>query len=724
MLNPSAILSQSNLYGTVALHAQVNGQTKDWNTHWLSWLDDAETTEPAVTNGQTLDGYLYPRTNQLAMIGMVDVESAAKYDWLVDKGQGFDEMEDCLAANPDQLECRHASGHEYQGYPQGDWKLLNQSYPFETTGPRSLYGSTEPTRSHIYAGHWLYQAGTTVNGAGANDSTLTIPVANANIFNLDSYVVMYDAPLGSFANAEHAQVVAKNTSGAHTITLNARGYKSTAAAHPAGSIVAEHVLGQGPGLTVGSDRELWANNFSTQCPVDADGKQWIEVYATWLSVNVRKHGNYVTTTMPSVGIVFDTDLFYDLNTMHSDCNNDGVEDDGRSASGEINYTGLGLEQFYALLRALMPTTHIVSGVHDARGFDSCNGNQTENWVSYGNGDFKWPVLYPELNSMMAMYQYQCHMRGIGPVAVQIVNKSPTLEYPDGIIDSGSPDSNAPFRFALALALTSCGFYGHHTRYVPDAWWEEFALDPVTGIPADPTDIDDVNAKRGWMGLPWTKFRRIYNPDNFQLADAVYSQGFESGVGSWIADTLTLTHDTTSGAGVGSGCLRISEHVTYINSADSTAGRVRSPTFSMADNTGYTLSFKARAPSHREIKVTFGDLEPQRIFIGPRWRRYVFGFTNRTDYTGSGGTARVVMFLGRENTEVWIDDVHVFTGDCNVFRRDFDYGISLANGTEAPVTIQLGGPYRKIDGDQDPINDGSTVTSVTLGARDGILLIRP
>jgi hypothetical protein len=60
----------------------------------------------------------------------------------------------------------------------------------------------------------------------------------------------------------------------------------------------------------------------------------------------------------------------------------------------------------------------------------------------------------------------------------------------------------------------------------------------------------------------------------------------------------------------------------------------------------------------------------------------------------------------------------------VFRRDFANGISLCNTTTSTKTVALGGSFRKIKGTQAPtVNDGSTVTSVTLNAKDGIVLLR-
>lgn len=59
----------------------------------------------------------------------------------------------------------------------------------------------------------------------------------------------------------------------------------------------------------------------------------------------------------------------------------------------------------------------------------------------------------------------------------------------------------------------------------------------------------------------------------------------------------------------------------------------------------------------------------------------------------------------------------------VRRRDFEHGIVLNNATTSPQTVALGGTYRKIAGKQDPVtNDGSEVTSVTIPALDGLVLL--
>ena len=60
----------------------------------------------------------------------------------------------------------------------------------------------------------------------------------------------------------------------------------------------------------------------------------------------------------------------------------------------------------------------------------------------------------------------------------------------------------------------------------------------------------------------------------------------------------------------------------------------------------------------------------------------------------------------------------------LWRRDFANGIALVNNTSASITYSLGGAFRKIAGTQDPtVNNGQSVSSVTLPAQGGLILLR-
>ena len=61
----------------------------------------------------------------------------------------------------------------------------------------------------------------------------------------------------------------------------------------------------------------------------------------------------------------------------------------------------------------------------------------------------------------------------------------------------------------------------------------------------------------------------------------------------------------------------------------------------------------------------------------------------------------------------------------VWRRDFEHGVALVNPTKQPVTVALEPGLRRLLGKQDStINNGSPAASVTLAAKDGIILCRP
>jgi len=74
--------------------------------------------------------------------------------------------------------------------------------------------------------------------------------------------------------------------------------------------------------------------------------------------------------------------------------------------------------------------------------------------------------------------------------------------------------------------------------------------------------------------------------------------------------------------------------------------------------------------------------------------------------------------------VWVDDVRFQSGAAQLWRRDFENGIAIANASGSARSVDLGQTFRKINGTQDrSINDGSAVNRATLPAYDGIILLR-
>ena len=126
----------------------------------------------------------------------------------------------------------------------------------------------------------------------------------------------------------------------------------------------------------------------------------------------------------------------------------------------------------------------------------------------------------------------------------------------------------------------------------------------------------------------------------------------------------------------------------------------------------------RSNTDREVRVALGN-DTARLPLSPRWRRYVF-----TLRPTKNETTTLRFAVGKEDAPIWIDSVYVFKGDANVFKREFDRGLVLANATPKSKTIKVGSGYRRIAGNQDPaVNNGKAVTEVTLPPYDGLVLIK-
>ena len=146
-------------------------------------------------------------------------------------------------------------------------------------------------------------------------------------------------------------------------------------------------------------------------------------------------------------------------------------------------------------------------------------------------------------------------------------------------------------------------------------------------------------------------------------------------------------------------------------------RTRGPLISFVKDTEYTYAFSARASEVREISVSVGGHD-ERFVLRAEWQRFALTFT-----ADQSGTSRPRFNVGRESSNVFINSVYLFEGNANIFRRDFDNGIVLVNATPRTRSISLDGTFRRINGQQDSTNNGSTLSSITLAAHESAILIR-
>jgi len=671
------------------------------------YMNDANTRtpprDPSVPN--ITDNF--PRILAHEFIGNASAAEYAKYQFIDAKGINFPRIEAIQSSlSPQTKMLRHISGRAYQSYAYKPC-VISGGVAFETTTSFSQ-GGPASEGCGIYAGHWLYRAGATLTGA-INASSNTLRVSDPSRFRSGQYLVIYDKPAGSFRNAEHARINSVNN-GAKTITVS-RGYKSQAKAHGAGSIVAQHVLGQG------SDARLWAFNLTSKSPRDSKGKTFMQFYAEWLGRNLSRYKTGQRTTANVAGVMFDADFYFDLKANAADADNNLVTDNGVSPSGE-NWQGKGLEEFYQRTRANLPGKYVITGVHDARGFKSAHGVQIESWMDYGNPDFDPVPEYPKFNELFYHYLSGISEHSRGPGIVHNLTKTPTRLYPGR--SGGRAKNNAPTRLALGVTLMEDGYFGTHSMITKDAWWDEYAVytnrgSSNFGRAVPKSNLADIRQNRGWLGQPVGKFKRIYNTANFQPNKSLLNNGtFDGGISGWKGQNVSLSRSST--AKDGSGSLRASAMQSF--KTDLGGASVRSPAVRYNARQPYTVAFSLRSEKHREVRVSFGN-DRARLPVSPTWRRYVITLTP------TSGSQSVLSFgVGKERSALWIDSVYMFRGDANVFQREFRNGLALANGTATAKTINVGSGYRRIAGIQDRgVNNGQVVQQVTLPPYDGLLLLK-
>ncbi len=670
-----------------------------------AYLDDANRRAPSTDYSVENLNHGFPRVLVHELHNSISVEDYGKYDFIDAHGQHFPKIEKIQNQSPGTKALRHISGRAYQSYDYSKCSISG-GVAFETTTGASQ-GGPSSAGCGIYAGHWLYKAGTRTRQS-ITAGVSTIPVTSAGSFSSGSYVVIYDSPAGSFKNAEHARITGVNKS-TNTISVS-RNFKSTAKAHPTGAIVAEHVLGQG------SNKELWAFNLSSQSPRDANGRTFGEFYADWLGKNLMRFDSGKLTAAKVAGLLFDADFYYELANTKSDVNNDLVVDNGR-APGGANWLGDGLDAFYQRVTNRLPGKYVLTGVHDGRGYDSAYGTQMENWLDYGNGDFKANPKYSKLDELFATYLFNMAERSQGPALVHNLSKTPTKAYKNGTTAS----TNAPFRLALGLTLMDDGYFGFHYNVAPDAWFDEYAVDVRKGSSTYGRAISKSNAAQvqqhtGWLGKPLGPFRRIYSDTTFAPDKNMVGNGsFDGNVNGWVETNVNVSR-ASSGAFEGSGALSISPMINY--KSDLGGAAAKSQTVSVTSGQNYTVSLAMRSSAPRDVRISLGNAIA-RVPVGTKWRRYVLNMKPT-----KGGSTRLNINVGQEATQVWVDSVYVFRGDTNVFAREFERGMVLANASGSSKTISVGSNFRRISGSQDPaINNGQNVTSVTLPAFDGLVLVR-
>lgn len=275
------------------------------------------------------------------------------------------------------------------------------------------------------------------------------------------------------------------------------------------------------------------------------------------------------------------------------------------------------------------------------------------------------------------------------------------------------------RFGLTTALLGDGFYsyeintnGHGSLCL--MWFDEY---------------DNGGRDRGYLGWP---LGPAYRVAGIQLGPNLLSGGdFEtqSDLDEWDlwSDNGYMATITRDSGDAPSGTSSAKINVTQAGGTDWKVSFSYQPV-ALSANTGYTISFQAKAHSNRPVSVwaqqgsepweTYFSID--EVMLATAWKQYDLPVASITTDT----QAQFIFGIGQTTGTVYIDDVHLQSGSREVWRRDYSGGTVLVNATGKTRNIKLGATFRKIKGTQVPaINDGSQVNQVTLQPRDGLILLR-
>ena len=583
----------------------------------------------------------------------------------------------------------------------------------------------------IYPGHWLFTAGTTTTAALTITAT-SVPVASTSSFSglAGYYAMIWDGTAKNpaltpddpafWANAEHVKIIAVGG----TIIVQ-RGYNPSAQnfssglarSHANGSRIAVHL----PGAFTGP--QVWSLNQSTASPRDAQGRQLNQVMATWVGQHLqhlynKSEGTYRSYPGAWDGFWFDATCYWIDATQApsdlADVNNDLVADGGILTPGHTAW-GEGLDVFFSLARqALGADKTIVGGSMTSRGASYLNGDDLEGFPGSGHSSNNYRVY----STALATYLAWDTGAGYSPPFTDLFTRIGTDEYAacDQYNETTDQGKNSDFRLGLGTALLGQAYFAYTNGcFDGDYWWDEYSVDLSTGaaVPVS-AGLNALAAHTGYLGQPLGGPQRLSDP----TAGANLMTG-----GTWRI--------VTSGGGAATHTVSGTTVTVNITSPGTDAANVtlQYGPVSLVSGQEYTLSFWGKADNGRmgidlvrevDISVNDGGGKLGGGSLTGSYRQYFIDFVSSTT-TSSG---QVKFQVGGEEGTVWIDRAGLYQGAADLFRRDFDNGIVITNGTWQSQTVALGANFRKILGTQDPaFNNGATVSSVTLAPHDAIILLR-
>ncbi len=379
----------------------------------------------------------------------------------------------------------------------------------------------------------------------------------------------------------------------------------------------------------------------------------------------------------------------------------------------------GVRHHLEIARDELGSHRIVVANNGAPHHDLINGSNIESFPRFDSRELpamSTPDSYPEWWSTRRAFYSDWARKGSQPnlstVMTYYYEPTPVPDQPLTPKGDMGPADYQKMRFGLATALMDDGFFTYQLRVwgtrIGMFWFDEY---------------DNSGQSKGYLCLPISDARpalpKLVTADllggDGSFSTATKFQRWRLYVPPGSAAVATLTNRTA----------RVS--VTKVGRSDGVI--FYHSDHSIKRGSEYTVSFRARADRAGTIRVRVATKDAPwndwiafySVPVDTSWRTYEYSAHSK----GADTDARLVFSFGDAKQTVWLDDVKLQSGSrLNVYRRDFDGGAVLVNGSGRAVTIPLGTTFRKIAGDEVPaINDGSAVTSVSLPANDGLVLLK-
>ena len=243
------------------------------------------------------------------------------------------------------------------------------------------------------------------------------------------------------------------------------------------------------------------------------------------------------------------------------------------------------------------------------------------------------------------------------------------------------------RFGLAFTLMNDGYFSHElgdTDHGQDWWYDE--LDFKLGAPLGPA--------------------RAVAVSQGSHHELISNGGFEDE----LEDTWSLWCDRTAGCRAtvsrdsstthsGKAAARVN-----VQSAGRTGGiEFTQPRRSIKKGKNYALTFWARADQPMEITCISSKGSPgwdnyglnRNVSLTDQWKAVQLTF----EATRTADDARIQFLCGGETGTFWLDDISLSEGADEIYRREFENGLVLLNGTRRRQTIDAGEGYARLKGEQ-------------------------